>query len=94
MSYTMDKGIYFDPNNWDVIQDALEKVIQADCLQFGKNESGEDVHFTYYYNRRGSGLLDVLTYQVDGWTRKDRYCPAERTVETTFFDYAEPCRRE
>lgn len=76
--------IYFDPSDWDTVQDTIDKVNEMGCMQLGENEDGEDVTFDVSKDDDGNDVLHVITYQHNGWERHNYYYPNDYVSEELY----------
>lgn len=76
--------IYFDPRDWDTVQDTIDKVNEMGCMQLGENEWGEDVTFDVSKDDDGNDVLHVTTYQSNGWERHNYYYPNDYVSEELY----------
>lgn len=80
----MDNMINFNSQDWDSIQDTIDKVNQIGEMQFGKTSEDEDIIFDVYKDEDGNDCLVTQVFQKNGWMRKNTYNPVWRTIDETY----------
>lgn len=62
--------IKFDPADLDGMRKLMEEYGDSETAKFGRNELGEDVSISIFRDK-----IIVVTYQSNGWVRKNIYYP-------------------
>lgn len=60
--------IAFDPADLAGLVKIMDEHADDECVHVGTNENGETVHLSVFHDR-----LTVVTFQANGWTRKNIY---------------------
>ncbi len=71
-----EQMIEFDPTNLASMNELMQKYGDSDTMKLGVNEIGEDVSISIYKDK-----IIVVTYQSNGWVRKNIYYPTGEREE-------------
>lgn len=64
------ENIKFDPTNLKGMRKLMEEYGDSETAKFGSNELGEDIAISIFKDK-----IVVVTYQSNGWVRKNIYYP-------------------
>lgn len=76
----MSQTINFNSNDWNSIQDTIDKINAIGEMQFGRTEDGEFIIFDVGANN--TLITDVV--QDNGWVRRNIYHPNDGTIEELY----------
>ena len=76
----MSNTINFNSNDWNSIQDTIDKINAIGEMQFGHTEDGEFIIFDV--GADNTLITDVV--QDNGWVRRNIYHPNDGTIEELY----------